>query len=381
MGSIKYSDEQFTRPGQYVALTPSSEQENFLAVRTTEDDTRSKVWRTEGYYRVTSSNNGIRFEDTGGINTALIAEGEYQGDAAFFAAVKTALESAGGNTYNVIRDNVTKRIIVQSNAAFEFFMTNVNSTARQMLGFELQNFLAVSDPDPSWLARIVANNVSIHTEEFLIFDFGAPAKPQFFGLLPQSDQQLAISNAGEIKLEFNPSSNFSSPAQSIDLTYSAHGIYLVDKDGISDDFYRFMRVKIVDTENPKGFIEIAKVVAGSLLAIDKGGVQFPLTVGNNDFSSVTTSLSGQIYGVERASSRIASLRWFALDAANKERLEDHYRKHKTVKSFLVFLDPDEVFSTESTRSVLYCKYQSPPTLRLVNRGALWEVANQVVEQL
>lgn len=382
MGFISYSDTHFTDEDQRVGLTVSSEDNNFLAQSIYKDDSRGSTWRTSGYWLISSSNNTIVFDDGSGAVTATITSGEYNSDTAFFTEIKTQMESVGANTYTIARDSSTYKISISSDTTgFEILWTNVASNTAALLGFD-----PLTDSTGATLVNSLytytASDISLHTEEFLVFDFGSAVNPKFFAALGPSDKELPLSGSATIKLMFNNSSSFTSPAETINLTYNKNGIYEFDSTGLASTTYRYMKFQIVDPANAFGTIEFSKIVAGSTLTITQGAVQFPLSISGTDLSSNQNSFAGQSYGQENGSYVEFSLRWFGLNSASKEALQNHfYSNVKTFKSYFVFLDPDAVFSSSSEVSFYYVKNVAAPTMQLVTVGPVWEVVNQVRAQL
>lgn len=383
--NVNYQDVDFTRPEQRVAMIVSSEDIEHKADDIYNDDSLGSVWRTRGYWLISSSNDTIVFRDESSVDIeATIDSGEYHSDAAFFAEIKSKMEAEGAHTYTISRNADTKKIrIASSHSFFEIRWTDAANNMAELLGFP---------PSPNSTGATIdsetndygynAATIALHTEEFLQWDFGSPVKPSYFAAIGQPNDDLKLTSGATMQLQFNNTSNFSSPSQTINLTYNTRGLFLVDEDGICDDFYRYARFRVVDRENVFGFLEFAKISMGSFLNITKGAVQFPLTIQGIDKSTTQESLSGQLSSVERSTTHSVSMRWFALDAPNKDRLWDHFfRDYKTARSFFIFLDRDAVFSTSAARSFIYARYANDPSFRLVNRGALWEANNQIRVQL
>lgn len=382
MSYISYSDTHFTDQDERVGLTVSSEDENFLAESIYDDDTRGSTWRTNGYWLIDSNNNTIVFDDGSGAVTATLTSGEYSGDAAFFAHVKTQMEAAGANTYTISRSPTTFKISISSNTSgFDILWTDVASNTAGLFGFD-DSSDSTGATLVSGLYSYTADTISIHTEDFLIFDFGSPVRPQFFSALGPSDRELPLSGSAVIRLMFNNSSSFTSPSQTITCTYDSAGIFEYDTTGIANNTYRYMKFQIVDPANAFGTIEFSKIVAGSVLGIQKGAVQFPLSLSGSDLSSSQTSFAGQAYGQENGAFVQFSLDWFGLDSVSMEALKDHfYKKYKTFKSYFVFLDADGVFSTTPNKSFYYVKNVEAPSIDLVTVGPVWQLVNQVRAQL
>lgn len=376
MSNVSYQDKDFTRPEQRVGVAFSSEDLNHPFAELDNDDSLGTVWRTSGYWLIDGANKDLVFNEGASNFTATIDEGEYHSDADFFAEVKAQMEAVGGETYTVSRDPVSKKIKLESSGGtFEVIWTDASNTMAELLGFD-------DNADSTGATEYEADVIALHTEEHVIWDFGSPVKPQYFAAIGQSSDDIRLKASATIQLMFNHTNTWSAPAQTITLEFNPRGIYAVGTDGIADDFYRYAKFRVVDRDNPFGYIELAKISMGSFLDITQGAVQFPLNVVGIDKTVVSESIDGQLSSLERRTTTTASLRWFGLDAENKEKLDDHFfRDYKTARSFFIFLDRDAVFTTSAARSFIFARYTTPPGMRLVNRGALWEVTNNIRAQL
>lgn len=375
--NVNYQDVDFTIPEQRVSLTVSSEDPEHPIDEIYNDDSLGSAWRTRGYWLIDETNNKMVFRDSSGVDlTATIDTGEYNSDTDFFAEIKSKMEVVGAHTYTISRNNETKKITISSDHSFfQIRWSHEDNTMADLLGF---------NPSTNSVAETTYNaaNIALHTEEFAVFDFGSPVKPKFFALIGGPNEDLKITSGATLELQFNNTSDFSAPQQTVALDYHVNGLFKVDNDGISDDFYRYMKIKIIDRENVFGYVEVSKIACGSFIEVSRGSVQFPLVVNGIDKSTTQEMLSGQLRSIERNTTIVASFLWFALDAASKEKLEDHFSKdYKTAKSFFIFFDRDAVFSTDAARSFMYVRYSKPPSIRLINRGALWEMQHEVRVQL
>src|SRR3990167_10471240 len=85
--------------------TESSEQAAFPVSNAFNFQRRSKVWRSNGYWEITSSNNVIVFRESVGVNlTATVTAGEYTKSTTLYPAIKTALEAGGVLFFTVSND-------------------------------------------------------------------------------------------------------------------------------------------------------------------------------------------------------------------------------------------------------------------------------------
>lgn len=86
--SVRLFNDNLLKLANLNNMRVSSEKGQFPVANVFNVQRRSKVWRTDGYYKVTSTNNEIIFQETDGVDlTATIAEGEYTSITSFLTAV------------------------------------------------------------------------------------------------------------------------------------------------------------------------------------------------------------------------------------------------------------------------------------------------------
>ena len=137
----------------------SSEHASFPVSNIYNKQRRSKVWRSNGHFEVTSSNNKIVFDEGSGELTATIIEGDYASLTAFYTAVEDALELAGAHNYTVTHENL-RMSLTDNTDQISLKLTNVNFTAYDIMGFD-------NTADKGLDSNHQAENVRIHTDEWL----------------------------------------------------------------------------------------------------------------------------------------------------------------------------------------------------------------------
>ena len=132
MSSVFVMHENYTASA---TQTYSSQQTLMPASNTMDGVRRTKVWRSGGYWEITSTNKTIIFREAVGVDlTATIAESNYVTDATFLTAIKTALEAAGLATYTVTRDTTTNKIKIAQVLKFQVELLLNCKEARQTHG-------------------------------------------------------------------------------------------------------------------------------------------------------------------------------------------------------------------------------------------------------
>jgi hypothetical protein len=344
----------------------SSAQAAFPLLNAFNAQRRSKVWRSAGYFNVTSSNNTIIFRESAGVDlTATITVGEYTSITAMCTAIKTALDAAGDSTYTVTNDSTTgyKFSIVSNGSGgggvFHWMVADALFTAESLLGFS--NAASFTDAP---LTRL-SDFLTINSSEYILWDMGLVTNPKAFVLVGPRNEPLKLSPSAVIKLQGNNADNWTAPSFSLTLSYADNAIYHVNTAGIGDAPYRYWRLSIED-QNPLGYIEVGAFFLGNYFNPARGRVQFPLEVSTIDESETIVSEGGQTYSDIKQPTAAYTLRWFGLNKADVEEFEDEFQNYGTNKPFFVVMDSDAVFSTTNSRRVLFVKMADNPSWSLIS---------------
>lgn len=352
--------------------TYSSQNSEFPASNLYDQSLRGRVWRSAGYFEVTSSNNGIVIQETNTVNlTATIAEDNYTSMSSFLAAVKDALDLAGGSTYTVTQDVDTKRITIVSNGLgggglFKLMWTNVASTAYDLLGFD-------NAADDTGALTYAADEIRNHTVEFLKWDLGATSNPDAFIAIGKKNQAIKISENATVTLQGNLTDTWTSPAYSQVITYNEISLIALKtegEDGLHTDPLRYWRLLIVDRENANGYVELSNVYLGESYKPDQGDVQFPFRVRMTDFSSPQIFQSGAKTFARRNRSEAFAMDWLGLTTTEKEEFDNIALDVGTSKAFYIVFDPEMVFGSSVNYNVRYVTLAADIDLTLV-RPNLW----------
>lgn len=338
---------------------------------------RSKVYRSQGYWNVTSTNNKIIFRESVGVDlTATITVAEYVSDSTFLTAIKTALEATGASTYTVTRDTTTNKIKITSDGlggggVFQLMWTDVNSTAAGILGFD-------TGANDTGALTYTADTLKIHTSEWIRWDLGVSSNPSAFVILGLRNEAIKLSGSAVITLQGNTTDAWTSPLFEQVLTYSEDAISFFSTAGFGA--YRYWRLKIEDPSNSYGYIELSKIYLGETVEPAQGAVQFPFSSRYLDFAKIDRSEMGVVFSTERQQSQEFTLDWFGLSVADAETLDEFVKFYGLAYPFFVCLDPNEVFSSDLNKWVKYCRFSEVPELSLVSPGifsARWVLTDEV----
>lgn len=345
----------------------SSEQSSFPVTNAYNTQRRSKVWRSNGYFNITASNNQIVLRETNG-GPDLIAQitiAEYSSVTSMCAAIKSALEAIGASTYTVTNSSSTgfKFQIVSNGSGgsgvFHLMLTDSDFTAASILGFD--DSIDLTD---SSLTRL-SDFLTISSEEFIEWDLGISSNPTGFALIGPRNSPLKLSPGGTYKLQANYTSNWSMPAYETDLAYNDNALFITNEDGIADDSYRFWRVQIVD-QNPNGYVEVGFIGLGNFFTPVRGRPQYGMSIDLVDLTQTLFSEGGQSYADIKPKTANYSINWVGLKKEAIEEIEDQFAIYGTGIPFLVGLDTFPAFSSSAQRRVLFAKFAQEPRFTLIS---------------
>jgi hypothetical protein len=347
-------------------LSFSSEQSAFPVTNLFNKQRRSKVWRSNGYWDITSTINTIVFRET--IATDLIATvtvAEYNSSTALYAAIKAALEAVGSSTYTVESDATTLKTKFTSNGAGGggiFEIDWITSTLATTLGF------LATEEDTGALSYL-ADSLVIHTSEFIQWDFGISSDPTAFFAIGPRNQPIKLSPSATLTLQGNETDAWiTSVNTSLALSYDSSVISTINPDGLYSEALRYSRFSINDPENSNGYVELGAIFLGTFFEAVRGAVQFPFRGQYVDRSNTVFSEGGQTFSDIREKTERFQIRWFGLTVADKENIDEIFDDFGTSIPMFVQFDANLSFSSIASKYIRYVKFAREPEYELVSPG-------------
>lgn len=365
--SCSFLTDQNFLDAEYINLrTASSEKTEFPASNLYDNNQRSRVWRSDGSFVIDATNKTIVFRETNAVDlTATLTEDRYTSTTALAAEIKSALEAIGASTYTVSINSTTGKWQLISNGTggdgrFELVWTDPNSAGiATVLGF------GVSSDDTGSLTY-TGDYLSIHTEEWLLWDFGLPSLPQALYIFGDQDSPIPLSTSATIILEGNHTDNFSTSVYSQAIPYDGRVLSYFNSAGLGSTYLRYWRLKIVDSQNGAGFVQLGFAFLGSVLQPARGAISFGFAQSNVDFSDRVRVVGGQIFANNRAKTKTYNATWQFLTKQDIEAMQDHFERYGTRRVFVISFDQNQAFSTEKERFIRLVRYESEPTWTLVS---------------
>jgi len=358
---LRWYTENFISTDVINALTASSEVTNFPKENAIDELQRTKLWRTEGFFKIVSGSNTIVFEETAATPlTATVAAAEYSSSTAFLAAIKAALEAAGGSTYTVTASTSTGKINIASDGAggggiLTLIWTDAGSASMaDIMGFD-------TAADQTGALSYAADILKLTTGEFLVFDLGMSDNPKAFALIGPRNTPLNIGTDAVVTLEGHEFNEFSSPSFSQVLTLNSKVLSTSDDTGLHTEALRYWRLSIDDPSNPNLFTELGFVYLGNIFTMDRGAGQFPLSTTHNDRSVTVTSEGGETFTDIRQKHDIIPLLIRFMTKEEREDMKFIFDKFGKATPFFVELDADLAFTTSREEGLVFVKMENSPT--------------------
>lgn len=380
--SLNFADEEYA-----TQMRESSEKAAYPATNVVDLDRRTRIWRTDGFFRVVEGENTIVFRETAGVDLeATVAAGEYGTLTLFLAAVKTALDAAGVATYTVDTNGGKVRITSNLGGGATVFQLMTTDAAMadmaEMMGYG-------TDANFTGASAYTADVLRIHSEEWLEWDLGQPTNPKAFVLAGDRNAPLKITPSCTVKLQANWTRNWESPALDLTVPYDEFVLALWDlENGLASNTYgyRYWRAKIVDPSNTRQYVEFGVAYLGDVYVTTRGCAVFPLDFGPQDLSTVVYAEAGQAFGQKLPTTSGVNLQWEGLTKQEELELRAFFERVGRHTSFFIILDSDEqddetgAFSVNQRDWVKLVKFQTDPRYRLVspnNFSGAWALREEL----
>lgn len=193
------------------------------------------------------------------------------------------------------------------------------------------------------------------SSQSVIVDLKTTEEIDSIGVFFRANQPVTLTGGATIKIEGNPSSNFTTPALSTTLFLDS-GSQVISHFYATAESYRYWRLTIDDPGNPYGYIEIPQLVIGNSVKFD--GVARGFKWGVIDPSKSQRTPFGQKYS-DVLPTRTKFSFELPIEAFDDfERAVNFYQTVGKTESFMVALDPDEIIWGEKDRFLMWGNFNS-----------------------
>lgn len=273
------------------AVTTVSSESSYFPATNLAHEFRSKVWRSSGYFEITSTNKYIDFKETGGGPeiTATLTEGNYS-TTALAAHIKAKMDAATLNSrvYTISYSVTTGKWTIAGSTFLSLLFssgTNAANSLNTTIGFSITDRTAAT----SYLGSFVA----IHTNEYVNLDIQSTEAVDTIMIFFDPLAGPKFSDDATLYLQGSATLDWTSPAVNQALTID-NQYEVINHFFATDQSYRYWRLKIHDPKNFNLYIEIGKILLGKAVQLSQGPeAGFELTL--DDQSNVQKTQYGHTY--------------------------------------------------------------------------------------
>lgn len=331
-----------------VAITPTSEDVNFPATNL-RHQTRSKVWRSSGYFQITSTNKYIDFKEGAGSElTAIITEGNYTVDA-LEAEIKLQMEAVGALTHTCSFSRSTGLWTFSVSTSTIDLLTDTGSNAANSiydtLGFDESADYTGDDSH-------TGVRIALHTVERVVFDLISTEPIDTVVLLFDKSDGTKLTNAAVVKVKASATPNFD-VVTAVDETVTIddqHMNAFVQFD--PDVNYRYWCVEITDPENTNLYVELPMVFISNSLQLSRNvesGFEW-ITVDQTD---VLKTDYGHVYTDVYPMLTRFGIGFKLLEDTDVYLLQDMFELVGKSNAICFILDPDEECGFDTNRMFVF----------------------------
>lgn len=281
----------------------------------------AKVWRSSGYFVITSSNRKINFKESGGGSelTATLTTGSYTATE-LAAEIKTALEAAGAETYTVSYSTSTGKWTIATGGSYLSLLwstgTDTANALHSAIGF------AVSDYTGS--TTYTGAHIAIHTVERLVVDLRTSEEIDSFAAIFSKSVTSKLTEEAVVKLKYSATPSWDSPAGEVTLSYD-ETYNLITHFFSSAVEYRYWCVEIVDPKNPYLYVELPKLFLTKATQLTQVP-QIGMAITTKDLSKGENTAYGHRYTDVYPALGTFDFKYAALSSTDLATLEDIFAR-------------------------------------------------------
>jgi hypothetical protein len=304
------------------------------------DPLRSKVWKSQsGWTVVAGYNDKINItEGTSSPSTALatVAAGTYATGALMAAAISSALNAVGENTWacaytTSVKFNIGVALASTTASADLDWSSGGSVTASigPCLGFNSTSDL--SRTTTSGTTSFTSQSVSYQSRHFCKFDLGADRNVNI-ALLHHTN--VTTGNNGTVKIQAHTSDVWTAPT----LSTSMSGTYIWNTWMTSSVSYRYWRFEINNTQDQAGFTYAGVPFIGTYLE-PSPGLSIRHAENYVQLSEIGFAHNGAPFQQENDYMRGYNHVWVGLDDTEKDKLKQAVEFLKIGRPFFFAIDP------------------------------------------
>jgi len=334
---------------------------------------RSKLWKSAGYFKITSSNCTFYFND-GSARTATLNTGDYT-----YATLITEIAAAA------VRAGASATVVASADATAPYFWKLTFSTSVTLTLSTSTNAiwttLGFTGSTNRTGTTFVADAAAAHSYEQITWNLGAARAPTFFGMIWPIDEVCPLSTSATLTLMASNIDSWDSPALSVTLTRGDMGVFEW-LDSQSNTEYEYWALRITDPTNAAGAagIKIGYAYLGDHTTLaTRANVGIGFSKSWADESTVDAADGGQQWAREVPKRRkFKGTGIGLLDASDRYDWEQALFNVSKTRPFFVSLDPALEVSDDAAEYTLFAYLDGEPTWQHVIRD-IYSLSFDLVE--
>lgn len=318
-----------------VGIEASSEDASFPASNLA-DFSLAKYWRSSyenGTFVIDSTNKKIDFKESGGgaeLN-AVITEGTYTATE-LAAAIKSALEDAGAETYTVTYSSTTGKWTIASAGSYLSLLwssgTNTATAAHSTIGFPVTDYTGA--------VTYTGSQIAIHTVERVVVDLRSAQDIDSFAAIWGKGDAWKMSEEAVVKLKGSATNSWASPGVSVTLAFDE--LYnVLTHFFASAQSYRYWCIEIVDPRNPFLYVELPKLFLTKATQLTQVP-QIGMAISTKDRSRSMETDYGHRFTDVYPALGIFEFKYAALSATDLATLEEIFERVGSAAPIFIALD-------------------------------------------
>lgn len=331
-----------------VSITATSENVNFPASNLRQQ-TRAKVWRSYGYFQITSTNKYIDFiEGAGSELTAEIPEGNYT-VAELEAEIKTQMEAVGALTHTCSFSRSTGLWTFSVSTSTIDLLTDTGTNAAN----SVYNTLGFDDAtDYTGDDSYTGVRIALHTVERVVFDLISTEPVDTVVLLFDKTEGTKLTDDAVIKVKASATNNFD-VVTAVDETVTIDDQHMNGfAQFATDQSYRYWCVEITDPENTNLYVELPLVFISNALQLSRN-VESGFDWITQDQTDVFKTDYGHVYTDVYPMLTRFGISFKLLEDTDVYLLQDMFELVGKSHGICFILDPDEECGFDTNRMFVF----------------------------
>lgn len=330
---------------------------------------RNKPWRTPtsgGYFVISAGSRWLDFRSANGsLNAASMSISAYSFGSLRNEIITQMNAVSAVATYTVVTANSFgsdfRWWIAQSigGAGSLTFLGNNGANAANNIN-SLLGYITSSN-ESTTTGTLTALNRSIHSYEFIQFDFGAARTISAIGIVDRLSDGIQIQtsvNSGTARFQGSDTEAFTSLTTDLTLTIQS-GQYIAKPTGGSGTLpaARYWRVLISDPRNSNGYVQLGYASFGQPFEPTSTDVSVDWQLTHSDPSPIQKALGGQSYFDKIDKFRKTSISLPLMSNADHDSLFSIFSITGISEPFFLFLDPTLSVSANLGELSIYGRFR------------------------